>query len=83
MDVPFLPGKFLHGALLSVSYHASANFGTWTVVGLNGTLVEAKMFTFTLQNVHILSSTSVPFRPMTAQIPILALVETKRITVYA
>jgi hypothetical protein len=69
--------------LLSVSYQASAKLGTWTVVGLNGTLVEAKMFTFSLECICILSSTSVPFRPTTEQMPILALVETKRTTVYA
>jgi len=36
-----------------------------------------------LQNLRILSSTSVPFRPTTVQMPNLALVETKRITVQA
>jgi hypothetical protein len=32
--------------------------------------------------VHILAATSVPFRPMKVQMPNLALIETKRITVY-
>jgi hypothetical protein len=58
-------------ALLSVSCQFSAKFGTCTVVVLNGTLVEAKMFTF---NVRILSSTSARFRPTTALVPNLALV---------
>jgi hypothetical protein len=53
-----LPGKFLHGTLLSVSYHAGAKFGTWTVVGLNGTLVEAKMFTFNLEHAFYLQQVS-------------------------
>jgi hypothetical protein len=34
------------------------------------------------KNVGILSSTSVPVRPTTAQMPNLVLVETKRITVF-
>ncbi len=69
--------------LLSVSCQVSAKFGTCTVAGLNGTHVEAKMFTVTLQSIRILSSTSVPFRPTTGQMPNLALhiVEMKRITV--
>jgi hypothetical protein len=29
----FLPGKFLHGALLSVSYQVRAKFGTCTCRG--------------------------------------------------
>ncbi len=33
-------------SLLSVSCQVSAKFGTCTVVGLNGTHVEAKMFTY-------------------------------------
>jgi hypothetical protein len=48
-------------ALLSVSCQVNAKCGTCTVVGLNGTLVEAKMFTFNLlYNVGILSSKSAP-----------------------
>ncbi len=44
---------------------------------LNRTIVEAKIHT-----VHILSSTSVPFRPTTVPMVNLALIETKRITVH-
>jgi hypothetical protein len=53
-------------------------------VGLNGTLVEASLDTH-LGHLHVrfLASTSVPFRPTTVQMPNLALVETKRITVQA
>ncbi len=61
--------------LLFVSCQFSVKFGTCTVVGLNGTLAEAKMFTFTLECTH-LSLTRVPFRPTTVQMPKLALVET-------
>ncbi len=32
----------------------SAKFGTCTVVSINGTLVEAKMFTFTLESTHFI-----------------------------
>ncbi len=46
-------------------------FGICTVVGLNRTL-----------QVRILASTSVPFRPTTVQMPNLALIETKRSTVF-
>jgi len=53
----------------------SAQFGTCNVVGLNGTLDEAKMFTSF--NVRVLSWTSVPFRPATVQMPNLLLTETK------
>ncbi len=35
------------GAPLYVSCQVSAKFGTCTVVSLNGTLVKAKIFTFT------------------------------------
>ncbi len=55
--------------------------GTCTVVSVKGTLVEAKMCTFTLEYTH-LSSTSVTFTLTTVQLPNLALVETKRITVH-
>ncbi len=34
----------------------SAKFGTCTVVGVNWTLVEAKMFTFTLESTHFIFS---------------------------
>jgi hypothetical protein len=49
----------------------SAKFGICTVVGLKKTL-----------QVRILASTSVPFRPTTVQMPNLALIETKRSTVF-
>ncbi len=58
--------------LLSDSCELSAKFGTCTVVSVNGTLLEAKMCTFTLYAFY-LQQTSVPFTP----------VETKRITLYA
>ncbi len=54
----------------------SAEFGTCTKCKW-----EAKMCTFTLESKHF-SSTSVPFILTTVQVPNLALVETKRITVY-
>jgi hypothetical protein len=38
---------------LSVSCQISAKFVTCTVLSLNGTLVEAKMFTFTLECTHL------------------------------
>ncbi len=41
-------------------------------MGLNGTLVEAKMRTWGHLNERILASTSVPFRPTTAQMLNLA-----------
>jgi hypothetical protein len=40
--------------MLSVLCQISAQFGTCTAVGLNGTLVEAKMFTFTLDCKHFI-----------------------------
>jgi hypothetical protein len=42
------------GALLSVSCQVNAKFGTGTIVGLNGTLVEAKRFIFTLECTHFI-----------------------------
>jgi hypothetical protein len=56
----------------------SAKFGTCTFVGLNRTLVEAKIRTFKCPE---LASTSVPFRRSTVQMTNLAPVEAKRITV--
>ena len=59
-------------------------FGICTVVDLNGTLLEAKICTKThiqVSQVRVLASTSVPFRPTTVQMPNLALIETKRVTV--
>jgi hypothetical protein len=58
-----------------------AKFGSCTIVGLNGTLGEAKICTLGTY-VRILTSSSVIFRPVMVQMPNLALVETKRITVY-
>jgi hypothetical protein len=49
----------------------NAKLGTYTVVSVKGTLVEAKMWTFTLEYSH-LSSTSVPFTLTTVQLPNLA-----------
>ncbi len=40
--------------LLSGSSQVSAKLGTCTVVGLNWTLVEAKMFTFTPESTHFI-----------------------------
>jgi len=54
----------------------SAKFGT----GTGETLVEAKMLHTHYIMYSFLSSTSVPFRPTTVQMPNLALVETKRTT---
>ncbi len=58
----------------------SAKFGICSVVGLSGALVEANTHLGHL-NVRILASKSVPLRPMTVQMPNLALMETKLITV--
>ncbi len=51
----------------------SAKFGTCTVVSVNEILVEAKMCTFTLEAIRILSSKSVPSILPTVQVPNLAL----------
>jgi hypothetical protein len=52
-------------------------------MGLNGTLVEAKMHMHLGHlNVRILTSKSVLFRPTTVQMPNIAQIETKRIKVY-
>ncbi len=50
-------------------------------MGLNGTLVEADALMGHF-NVHILASTSVPFRLTTVLTPNLALIETKQIAVW-
>ncbi len=50
-------------------------------VSLNGTLVEAKIRTFKGPRCVFLASPSVPLRPTTKQMPNLALIKTKRITV--
>ncbi len=47
-------GMQLQTTLLSVSCQVSANFGTCTAGGLNGRLVEAKMFRFTLECTHFI-----------------------------
>jgi hypothetical protein len=60
----------------------SAKFGTCTAVRVHGTIVDAKCAHSPL-NLGILSSTSVPCTLTTVQLPNLALVETKRITVYS
>ncbi len=66
------------GVSSSIYYHTvarfpliSAKFGICTVVGLNGTLVEAKICTMHIlvSEVRILASTSVPFRLTTVQMP--------------
>jgi hypothetical protein len=68
----------LMGTLISVSRQVSAKLGTGTVVGLNGTLVEAKMFTFTQESKHIFNKCRILTH---ARLPNLALVYTERITV--
>ncbi len=61
----------------------SAKFGTCTVVSVNGTHVEDKMRRFKGECEHfsILSSTCVPCKLTTVQVPNLALTHTRRITV--
>jgi hypothetical protein len=49
---PWQQLRICKATLLSVSYQINAKFGTCTVVGLNGTLVEANMFSFTLESTH-------------------------------
>ncbi len=49
-------------------------------MNVNGTLVEAKLCTFTIE-CNILSSTSAPSRLTIVQVTNIALVETKGITV--
>jgi hypothetical protein len=60
----------------------SANFCTYMVVSVKGTLVEDKMHRFKGECtiVHILAATTVPFTLSTVQVPNLALTNTKRIT---
>jgi hypothetical protein len=60
----------------------NAKFGICTVVGLNGTLIEAKIRTWdTWMGVFTIASKSVTFRPLTVQMPNLELIGTKWITV--
>ncbi len=56
------------------------NFGICTVVGLDGTLVEA-IYAHQVSTVNMLASTRVPFRPMMVQMPNVALIDTMGITV--
>ncbi len=58
-------------------YRISAKFGIGTVVSVNWTLVEAKMFTLK----HILASSGVTVTLAMLHVPNLALTHTKRITV--
>ncbi len=51
-------------------------------MSVNGTLVEDKICRFKGECAH-LASTSVPFTLTKAQVPNLALIHTKRITVYS
>jgi hypothetical protein len=44
--------------LLSISCKVSAKFDTCTVVGINGTLVEDKMFTFAQECTHFIFTKS-------------------------
>ncbi len=69
--------KILFFLYICYPFHVSC-----TVVGLNGTLVEAKMFQKSLQNVCILASTSDPYRHTTVQMANLAPDNTIRITAY-
>ncbi len=72
-----------HSSMLHCFVSMSTRFGNCTVVGLNGTLVEAKICTdLGHLNVRILVLTSFLFRPTTVQMENLALTETKRITVW-
>jgi hypothetical protein len=68
-----LDSSLVHFYQFRVSY---AKFGTFTAVSVNGTLVEAKLCTFTLESIRVLSSTSVPFTLATVQVPNLALTHT-------
>ncbi len=68
--------------LLSISCQVSARFGICAVVGVIGTLA-AKMFTFTVTHFILSSTIKCLIRPTTVQMPNLALVEMKRISVYA
>jgi hypothetical protein len=54
MGPPLLSSALFDILLLPHCYpcQVSAKFDTCTVVDLNGTLVEAKMFTFTLEYTH-------------------------------
>ncbi len=61
----------------------SAEFDIFAAVGLNGTLVEANIHTLdTLMWIFKLQQVSYAFSPATVQMPNLALIGTKRITVF-
>ncbi len=75
-------GTLPHHALLSVSGQVSAKFDTCSVVGLNGTLVEAKMFTFTIERMHFIFNKCPIYRPTTVKMWNLALVETNGLQTY-
>ncbi len=51
-------------------------------MSVNGTIVEAKMCTFTFESTHLIFNKCTICTHTTVQGPYLALVETKRITVY-
>jgi hypothetical protein len=59
-----------------------AKFGTCTVVGVNGALVEAKMCTFTLECTHFIFN-KCPIYTHDGASANLELTHTKRMTVYA
>jgi hypothetical protein len=68
-------------SLLSISLFSCElvlNLAVAPSVSINGTLVEAKMFTFTLESTHFLV---VPFTLTTVHVLNLALTHKKRITV--
>jgi hypothetical protein len=60
----------------------SAKFSIFTVVGLDRTLVEAKIAIFESPSAYFSFRTGITFRLTTVQMPYLALIENKRITVY-
>ncbi len=64
---------------VSLFVSSSAKFGIFIVVGLNGTLVEAKLRTRDTWICVFYVKTSVLFKFMTVQMPNLTLIETKRI----
>jgi hypothetical protein len=70
--------SIIHTTLLSISCEFVLNLvGTCTVLSVNGTLVEAKLCTFTLESTHFIFN----FTLTTVQVPNLAPTHKKRITV--
>jgi hypothetical protein len=61
---------------------AGPRTGPCTVVSVNGTLVEAKMWTFTLECTHFLFNKCPIYTHDAVQVPNFALVETKWIAVW-